>query len=158
VADVVSVPEATKPETAYELLGAVAACILAEPRRYDQGSWLYDAAQVADLASPPPCGTVACRAGWIVALHDGLDGLRAIGNSRVQERADDILDMSFETTEFFGACALYDELRIDEEEDMPELGTKEYAEAGAAGVLKFRDEYAEQLKARRLADVPPLEL
>lgn len=47
-----------------ELLQKVKAHILAEPRRLDMSIGASKASQVVEKAGFPPCGTVACIAGW----------------------------------------------------------------------------------------------
>src|SRR3990167_2452357 len=64
-----------KAKTAYELLERVCEHIAAEPKRYYQGWWVLRSAKriaAADVKlKAPPCNTIACRAGWVVLLHDG---------------------------------------------------------------------------------------
>lgn len=58
-----------RARTAYGLLGEIKRIILEDPRRYDQFNTLsvIPAAQLDDKTEPP-CGTVGCVAGWVVAL------------------------------------------------------------------------------------------
>lgn len=60
-----------RPRTAYDLLALVCQHILDEPRRYYQEAWIvrHKASIKAAMGSVPSCGTMACRAGWIVGLH-----------------------------------------------------------------------------------------
>jgi|ERR1044071_6845858 hypothetical protein len=48
-----------------ELLEKVVAVILEEPRKLDMGTWASDAEErIVNPDHRPPCGTVACIAGW----------------------------------------------------------------------------------------------
>lgn len=157
-----------KPENVYELLEAVARHIEEEPRRYYQDMWALFGDNIhaflgGDFAAPP-CGTVCCRAGWIVGLCDGLDA-PALGVNRdfaysfsVMKRAMEILGMSEAEI-----GALFEPFTDDEDDseetgqqfvDAP-AGTLEYAKAGADGLRAFMEQHAERLKARKLSDIPP---
>lgn len=145
-----------KPRTAYELLDLVAKHILEEPKRYYQGLWVTKTESVieARMGAVPACGTMACRAGWIVALHDGLDSKaiasemrrRSIWSLPVMERANAILGMSESDTErlFDGGAMPYWAARP---------GTKGYARLGAKGIRAFMRKHAAHLKARLLKGV-----
>lgn len=58
-----------------ELLQRVKAHILAEPRRYSQITFGLNDKLVPEyfkeMDEPPPCGVVACLAGWAVELSEG---------------------------------------------------------------------------------------
>lgn len=147
----------SKPKTAYELLERVCEHILEEPRRYNQGLWItrgkrllnFLSVRVKSVAeSAPPCGTMACRAGWIAALHDGPAA--AMGHRMrtddIPGRARLILDMEFDDTrDLFSGDAV-----------VGKFGTAAYAKRGAEGLRKFMAEYESHLKARLLSDVPKL--
>ncbi len=155
----------TTPETVYDLLALVAHHIEEEPRRYFQDVWVLIGEEIRNHVDfEPACGTVCCRAGWIVALHDGLRApaieatARARFSPRVELRALQILGMS--DVGFLFNAFISDEDDLDEDSGdlvSAEPGTPEYAKAGADGLRAFMEEHAEHLKARRLADVPPLE-
>lgn len=164
-----------QPKTAYELLERVCEHIVEEPKRYHQGVWALLGGRIADALgkeAAPACGTVCCRAGWIVALHDGLNAkpLQAESNgvrtNVVEERAQSILDLSEDATlDLFDGSALEIEQGLDKFDDdgeydgpeLPRRGTLEYAQLGADGLRKFMTQHESHLKARLLADVPKLE-
>lgn len=143
-----------KPKTAYGLLERVARHIEDDPRRYDQGRFVLTGED--ELSSrgfigdgAPPCGTVACRAGWIVFLNDGLN---AVGYDGIQDRANEVLGMTEEDTDdLFSGGALHHECRR-----VPLHRTKAYGKVGAKGVRRFMRKHAKHLKARKLKDVPKL--
>lgn len=154
----------TRPKTAYELLERVANHILQEPKRFWQDTWGIvgkRAIRREGFDAVPACGTVACRAGWVVALHDGPkmipvleDFSRPLNSIDVPKRANQILGFGTmthapETSELFSseACGPRDKRRF---------GTHEYARLGAAGLREFMAAHADHLKARQLADVPKL--
>lgn len=57
----------SKPTINVKLLRRVKALILEEPRRLDMGTWAHPADKRVQVeADRPPCGTVACIAGWAV--------------------------------------------------------------------------------------------
>lgn len=127
-----------KPDTAYELLEAVAQRIEAEPRRYDQREWVRET----------ECGTVCCRAGWVVAIADP-DVFATHDAQAVGERADQILGLpeSVLWNELYSTTCI---------RTRANPGTAEYAAAGARGVREFMAVHEAHLKARKLADVPPI--
>lgn len=74
----------TPPRTAWDLCERVAQHIEEEPLRYYQRSWWLRGRDLETLVNywhtipaKPSCGTTACRAGWIVELHDGKKGARS---------------------------------------------------------------------------------
>lgn len=156
------------PETAYELLALVAQHIEEEPRRYFQDAFaLFGRSEIRDVAEmdAPPCGTTCCRAGWIVALGDGMPALRSLAAQSqldIPSRARAILGMGDVGTFFdeFAAEADGDDgWNYDREvipDDINKPGTPEYAQFGAAGVRAFMAKHEARLKARRLVDVPPV--
>lgn len=125
------------PETAYQLLERVCEAIERSPQQFDQNEWV----------SRKDCGTSFCRAGWLVALHDGV---AAIGDDDfVMGRAEAILDMEGDDAwELFSTYALLDT------DARP--GSVEYAAAGVDGTQRFMRKHEAHLKARRLTDVPAL--
>lgn len=148
-----------KPRTAYELLERVCEHILEEPRRYYQEFWaVRDKQKIADvMGSVPSCGTMACRAGWIVALNDGLNSrvMRADHDtfSPIEDRANQILGLgSGDTGRVFSACAVR-----GASYGGPKHGTARYAREGVKGLRKFMREYEAHLKSRLLKDVPKAE-
>jgi hypothetical protein len=150
-----AVAPTSRPETAFELLELVARHIEEEPRRYNQEMWVLRGLALKTLGLEPPCGTVCCRAGWIVALHDGLD---AADNMTAEDRAIQILDVPHRVT-----AQLFSALSINYWSDAagavvgPSRGTPEYAKAGADGIRAFMATHEGHLKARKLADVPKAE-
>lgn len=158
-----------RPKTAYDLLEQVAQHILAEPARYWQELWVLRGKHVIERTglTAPSCGTICCRAGWIVALHDGLDSDAINANAQVRHseavmrRANEILGVGmWVTKELFDGDALtpVDEYSdaIEDAPDALEPGTQAYAEAGALGIREFMAEHEAALKARILEapDVP----
>lgn len=149
---------AATPKTAYDLMARVAAHILEEPKRYYQGKWVTKKkSDIVDVVGAvPQCGTVACRAGWIVALHDGLNSKaitqeiqRTGGDFPVAWRAHEILDMSDRhTSDLFDGCVLLHMV------PSPTPGTAAYAKAGAKGIREFMRTHKAHLQARLLKDVP----
>lgn len=136
-----------KPKNAYELLDRVAEHILAEPKRYDQGTWGRGPKEVRAEIAPkdrPACNTQACRAGWIVALHDGLPSFqRRLRRSiySVADRANEILGFEDEdaTSDLF-----------DEDAVCWKTNQQDYAEEGAQGIRDFMEEHETHLKTRKL--------
>lgn len=138
----------TKAKTAWELLERVIQHIKEEPQRYYQDWWCYrDTRKLASLNLSPPCGTAACRAGWIVALHDGPTAapLRHAGRwpSPVESRANEILGLdSWDTSALFAGGMI---------DGTP--GTRAYVREGVRGLREFMKEYKAHLKARQLRGV-----
>lgn len=135
----------SKPKTAYELCELVARHIEEDPLRYDQSTWGWEGARYRKM---PACGTVCCRAGWIVALHDGPAALKD-DRVHISSRSDLILGLDGDET----AEIYYNGERLIQFEQ----GTKAYAQAGAAGLRDWANRHAVKLKARLLSDVPKLE-
>lgn len=138
-----------KPKTAYDLCERVAQHIEEEPLRYHQGLWGFERFVIAELQQPQ-CGTVCCRAGWIVALHDGIGAEKSVG---VAARSSQILGYRNEDlSEDSAVMSLY----YDGSMGHLEQGTKKYAQMGASSLRKWMRKHAAHLKARKLADVPKL--
>lgn len=60
---------------AYDLLSDVVAAILEEPKRFDMRDWYLGPSHTWKYrrAQRPACGTIACIAGWTVALAQPTD-------------------------------------------------------------------------------------
>lgn len=145
--------KAPKPSTAYDLCMLVAQHIEEEPLRFNQGQWwargrvLLRAMAHNNIQQAPPCGTMACRAGWIVGLHDGIGGTRkAMRHLGISARARQILGVTP-----ISVYRLFDGFAVD---GAP--GTPEYAKVGADGLRRWARRRAKHLKARLLKDVPKL--
>lgn len=141
-----------RAKTAYELLERVIAHIREEPRRYCQSTWgalaewgLHPAGQ------RPPCGTIACRAGWIVALHDGMPSFRRRlrrHDYSVRDRANIILGFPPDTNTtvpLFHAEAVPPALRA---QDVPA-----HARQGIQGLRAFMKQHKAHLQAQKLRGV-----
>lgn len=138
----------SKATNAYDLLADVCRVIREEPARYFQ-----DRFYVADTTAqrhwldgrrePPMCGTMACRAGWVVQLRDGHIAGEPM---QIDQRARDILsgadgnDGVFQRalTHLFAGGAIDWELKP---------GTIAYARAGIYGVRQFMAKHKARLKA-----------
>lgn len=139
-----------------EILTEVAKHILAEPLRYNQGIWVD---VIGDRWSAgknyPACGTIACVAGWVVTLK----GQRNIRGFTVSNTASELLKLTdAQDSELFDGDAIigvrqrqanrkagyseesytssYDVERILGT-DHPQVGTPEYALAGAQHIRDF---------------------
>ena len=143
-----------RARTAWDLCRAVCAAILEEPKRYDQSTFCsrYDAEEVADNPELPACGTIACRAGWIVALHDG--GI-TVPCSRVETRAQTILGTG-DTTDLFDIAALFFEACKGCPAYARSSPQRRNAQKGVWGLRQWMKTHEAQLKARLLKDVPEL--
>lgn len=125
---------------AYELLDEVKALILAEPRRYNQRTWVALGKHGPDYNGAPmgfpACGTVCCIAGWIVMLKHGLDFYAL----ETPDIACDILGVDEDAAmRLFSA----DGFIVD---GFPQ--TLAHAESGAAHITYFQHAHAAQLKAK----------
>ena len=148
-----------KPRTAYQLLKRVRDHIATEPQRYYQGDYIVrDKGALRNLELRPPCGTAACRAGWIVLLHDGPDA----ETSSIFKRTLDILRMSVIQLSPLvngNACdyesGLAPELREIPVDALPTTSS-EYIRRGIRGLETFMKQHEKHLKSRLLKDVPPL--
>lgn len=129
----------TTAATAFDLLKEVRGLILADPRRYAQPEVLYHRkpGTVLDMGWDgsvvvPPCGTVGCRAGWIVEL---------VGKMKEEDTlvaATRILGLTVhETSPFFSGSAA----------GSAQCGTKAHARDGARGITEFMKTYKTQLQA-----------
>lgn len=148
---------ASKPKTAYGLLGAVCRAIESRPLNYAQNSWCATRGGLmsrhGDIAELDPaldveanvCGTSFCRAGWIVAVHDGK---RARPRS-FYRRAAAILGMPLTRGCFHSdnsdLAALFE---WDAVTGTP--GTRSYVRRGVAGVRRFMKKYERHLRATKV--------
>lgn len=134
----------SKAKTAYGLLSEVRRLILAEPKRYDQTTYVArvgGAGRSADLDAiglkRPDCGTVGCVAGWVATLK----AERAFASELTGLVAANILGLDQEQRgELFRGNALGN-IKASKQ-------TKRYAVAGAAHIAKFQEKHAKQLKAK----------
>lgn len=165
-----------KPKTAYELLAMVADHIEEEPKRYHQNVWALIGAAIdhdPEIGFHPACDTVCCRAGWIVALADGVDA--PIFNAAragkwtlaFKRRAVELLGMDEDDRDIerlFGEFKSEDDASVpfeffDDDEDAVVLpagvrpGTPEYAKFGADGVRDFMEKHKAHLQGRTLKGV-----
>ena len=75
--EVAKLPRFARPKNLYELCERVCEAIMAESRRYNQEMWadlacvteLGERREPVDKSAVPACGTVACRAGWMVEIE-----------------------------------------------------------------------------------------
>lgn len=143
-----------KPRTAYELLQRVCHHILEEPKRYNQETYFETGKRDIQMTwgFAPACGTMACRAGWIVALHDGTKHTSPLS---AQDRANEILGMSSGATDhLFKGSALHIAARRNTTDI---IGTPAYARLGVKGLRIFMKRYTARLKERLLSDVRRLD-
>ena len=149
-----------KPRTAYQLLARVRDHIAEEPRRYFQGDYIVDDKdRLREIGLRPPCGTAACRAGWIILLHDGPEAKRESMYRRTQE----ILGMSIDQLAPLvagSACDYESGLApvkcpeyLDQVEVLPPTDP-EYIRRGVRGLETFMKQHEKHLKSRLLAHVP----
>jgi hypothetical protein len=88
-----------------ELLARVRAHILEEPRRFRMERYVatpgyYD----LPAEQSPPCGTVACIAGWAVAITDGLNSITGPdAYGKIEGRALELLGLE-ESSLFYHTC------------------------------------------------------
>lgn len=138
----------------YELFKDTAQAIMDEPLRYDQRNWVlwhvtYHRGSNSRLIPPPPCGTVACRAGWAVLLagrkshkvSNAYDTILDMIKKEVRDR-DDYHVLIADLEHLFRGDALNHELgyelaeAIDNARHTPE-GAAIYAAAGVTGITGF---------------------
>ena len=147
-----------KAKTAYELLERVCEAIKAHPLNYYQGYWKSrrgrSKGQVRHTqvmeALPPSldvpentCGTAFCRAGFIVAEHDGYEARPIDFNQRARR----LLGID-EYESFDDVSRLFDASAVT---GTP--GTSRYVRQGIAGLRAFMKEHEAHLKARSLKGV-----
>lgn len=164
---------ATETITLYELCQRAADSIEARPLNYHQEYWSRPAENLSALvkdiakgnaASGELCGTVFCRAGWMVA-H--IDQPKSPERWRAEEASDTeyagarmeallreagVPDYSI--ANLFGGGAL-DAVGVSEHA----YGTAKYAEAGAKGLRDFAEAHKDKLQAATVEvwvdDAPP---
>lgn len=141
-------------KNAYELLDDVAKAIIEEPKRYNQGDWgttdrerirgfLVEESKLRN-PEPPQCGTMACRAGWIVVLT----GRRVDHPASVEQDAVAIL----------GGGIAWNEYQRDIDNLFSggavsgRIGTRAYAREGVRGIRKFQKKWKERLLATPIAE------
>ena len=156
----------SRANNAYDLLKDVQKAILEEPLRYNQGEWgvnlrtgsLSEAqAQTERMFGEPiipACGTIACVAGWTVALRGG-----SIGGFGTEDEARSILGYGAVDYEpLFRATALHELARTIADRDglvrfVPPCGSPDYAELGVRHIQRFMDANEAALKVQSL---PPI--
>jgi len=186
---------------AYDLLTDVIAAIREEPRRYNQGQWaLTTATEILELwnrngryiydddirkrlpTQVPACGTVGCRAGWLVFLADGHFPTGQF-SKEIRTRAFTVLGVpNIALDAVNGAsenCACQDCTRMRVENLSKEdqafivdtdtlfdanqvnsdlgIGTPEYAEAGIAGLETYMATWETRLRATPITRTPDVE-
>lgn len=118
--------------------------ILEEPKRIDMCDWVLHKEQI-DKRRLPECGTVACFAGWTVALNNKWDYDRLMTNRGfISEIARSALGLTYSQslTLFSSWPAIWlDKL------DKHKAGTKGYAKV----VASFAHHYLEQIKKENAA-------
>lgn len=142
-----------RPKTAYELLERVIEHIREEPKRYYQNRWLMRRQDIiAEGMEAPPCGTIACRAGWIVLLHDGVRS--GIDGEYVPARANEILGATTYGYDADTNQQTPSTCRLFGWEDNGWAGTRAHACQGIKGLRDFMKQHKAHLQARLLKDVP----
>lgn len=142
--------------TAYELLADVRRAILEEPKRYNQEVWRIRGKRHIVNAGfdAPSCGTMACVAGWTVALAKPA-AFKKMETWRIVEQALQLLsgpndsDLRWEARDLFDGNGVFDEYEGDG--DAPEPGTRAYARLGARRIARFMKEHKIKLRAVKLS-------
>lgn len=130
-----SIPK-SRAKTAYGLLSEIRALILAEPKRYDQTTFIArenDAWSFVLGLKMPACGTVGCVAGWVATLK----GPRDFSYEDASMIAEDILGVPCH--DLFNGGAV---------KQRPQ--TAAHAKAGAHHIAKFQKEHRAQLLAKKV--------
>lgn len=125
----------SKAKNAYELLSEVRALIVAEPKRYDQTTFIYRADDRFLDLEMPSCGTVGCVAGWVATLK----GPRKFDYEDTHTIAERILGV--DCYELFNGGAI----RVSAEPQ-----TAAHAKAGAAHIRRFQKAHRAQLLAKKV--------
>jgi len=152
----------------YDLMLDVARAIREEPRRYDQATWIersqysiLGTLQSRGIKGGPACGTMACRAGWMVLLSGNTSGDMYDG---VRWRAEQLLDFDDEKPSdreygkdigrLFSGGAIEEDTddlgyvkKVSNDPTVCVIGSAAYAEVGASGVEVFAAKWATRLKA-----------
>lgn len=127
----------SRAKTAFALLSEVRTLILAEPLRYDQGSWLNRIEDTPEAYEQfPACGTVGCVAGWVATLKakHKFDPEEAI------QIAQDVLGLDDEQEyELF-----------NEEAAGGKSQSLDHAREGARHIRRFQKKYCTQLLAKKV--------
>lgn len=135
----------SKAKTAYALLSEIATLILKEPKRYNQERFLVvrGGPEVAPRGFPS-CGTVACVAGWVVALKGPAK--TATPYNDVQYVAARILGLDhFQQSRLFSGNAL---MTVSDRTDSvltPKPQTLAHARAGIRHIRRFQKRHKAQL-------------
>lgn len=163
-----------RTRTVMDVLKGARARINREPRSYKQTKWMqtpgHTVRELLDLPEPP-CGTSFCRAGHIVMVLDGWEGIKNLITHRgdscaIETRAFDIIlpatlklseeDRSLfrsDLDELFGGWSLErvrDPRAINlnaVRDTLPEVGTDRYARLGSQGMTRFMEKWAHVLEA-----------
>lgn len=142
-------PPRSNATNAYDLLRDVCKVILEEPRRYYQNRWYVTNTEriesILGAKKSPDCGTMACRAGWIVQL---VDGQLPKVDFETSDRACSLLgvkDEDYSSRFRLDVTRLFS--RWDRDHD---VGTQAYAKQGVSGLRKLMAKYKDRLKATPL--------
>ena len=142
-----------RPENLYDLCNLSAEAITSRPLNYYQSSWAIEAKSLNRTTKKEACGTAFCRAGWMVALSEPAGRLLLadyIANKARTMFTDAGIPLE-DINALFDGGAIETELDCEFDGDeflgMPDVGTQEYAEAGAAGLRAFMAKHADKLKA-----------
>lgn len=145
----------TRPTNAYELCERVCEHIAAEPLTYNQATFLSCDVdeQRAVMGRPTDCGTMACRAGWMVVLTDGIN--RAVAHEfHIEERACELLGVISSTSDIgWDVADLFNGGAIDE--DILKPGTEAYALEGVRGLRAFMATHEAHLRATPIPEAQP---
>src|SRR5687767_1850814 len=105
----------------------VPACIRQEARRYNQGDWvtqdleyILEILSRSGISTAPPCGTMACRAGW-ACLLTGRGPIYVPGNAYRMLGLDGLMKGPF----FEAVSRLFSTISVD---PALKVGTPAYAE------------------------------
>lgn len=170
-------PPYSNATNAFDLCMDVAKAIREEPMRFSQDNWYTEDSdfirQVLRGEGPgPACGTMACRAGWMVILARtpsayiqaiqiqdtafrllGVKDAQASYDDYDHEESDEERTFRWDVRELFDgeACTIRDDQRM---RVGPAIGTPEYAEMGAKGVEEFARKWEARLRAKAIQ--PPV--
>lgn len=124
----------SRAKTAYGLLSEVRRLILAEPKRYDQATYIARE-PTWYLKELPACGTIGCVAGWVATLKHG----KPFTYAQTPTIAASILGLGHEWADLFTPSAA-----------LGKAQSPQHARSGAALIRRFQKKYAKQLKAKRV--------
>lgn len=133
-----------KPE-AVALLQRVKQHILEEPRRMDMLRWVENrpehlkcAAEIGNIAGVPPCGTVACIAGWVVQLGSVRPSQVKVVARRARQLLGLPIPRSIGKIEQFGLFHLrFWPIELERKVRGFQPGTPEYAQVVAEAIDRF---------------------